>query len=95
MPSQWMTFRKRRIVEILGGIAAHPEPFHDGARAVVGRGCERHDVRERESAKPVAERQQRRSWLRDPISDNMQMSDKHGAATAGDVIFLKSDGTDR
>ena len=44
MPSEWMTFWKRRIVEILSRIAAHPKPFHDRSRAVVRRRCERYDV---------------------------------------------------
>src|ERR1700704_2004163 len=52
-----MTFRKRRIVEILSGIAAHPKPFHDGSRTVVRRRREGYDVGERESPKGVTERQ--------------------------------------
>jgi hypothetical protein len=52
-----MTFRQRRIVEILSRIAAHPKPFHDRSRAMVRRRCVRYDFRERENPKPVAERQ--------------------------------------
>jgi hypothetical protein len=54
MRSEWMTFRQRRIVEIVCRIAAHPEPFHDGSRAVVRRRCVRYDFWERDSPKPVA-----------------------------------------
>src|SRR5258708_1894777 len=54
MPSEGMAFRQRRMVEILGWIAAHPKPFHDGARALVRRRGERHDLRDRGSPKPVA-----------------------------------------
>src|ERR1044072_320557 len=60
MPAQRMTVRQRRIVEIVDRIAAHPEPFHDGARAVVRRGCERYDLGEREGPEAVVERQSRR-----------------------------------
>ena len=52
-----MTLRQRGIVEILSRIAAHPEPFHYGARTDVRRGCVSDDFRERESPKPVAKRQ--------------------------------------
>jgi hypothetical protein len=56
MLSEWMTFRQRRMLEIISGIAAHPKPFHDCSRAVVRRSRERYDFRERESPKPVAKR---------------------------------------
>jgi hypothetical protein len=57
MTSERMTFRQRRMVEILSRIAAHPKPFHDCSRAVVRRRCERYDCWERESPKPVVKRQ--------------------------------------
>jgi len=57
MPSERMTFWQRRMVEIFSRIAVHPKPFHDCSRAVVGRRCERYDLRERERPKPVAQRQ--------------------------------------
>jgi hypothetical protein len=56
VPSEWITFWKRRIVEIVSRMAAHPKPFHDCSRAVVRRRCERYDFWERESPKPVVKR---------------------------------------
>src|ERR1700754_156475 len=57
MPSQRMTFRKRRVVEILRRIATHAEPFHDCARATVGRGWEGYDFGEPKRAEPLTKRQ--------------------------------------
>jgi hypothetical protein len=28
MPSEWLTFRQRRMIEIVSGVAAHPMPFY-------------------------------------------------------------------
>ena len=57
MPSEGVAFRQPGIVEIVSWIAAHPKPFHDRSRALVGRRCERNDFREGERPKPAAKRQ--------------------------------------
>src|ERR1700682_3257523 len=85
MRSEWMTFRHRRIVEIVSRIAAHPKPFHDCSRAEVRRRCVRYDVRERESAKPVAERQsgRLRCITASPMLEGQTPADFHTGREVG------------
>ena len=57
MRSEWMTFRQRRVAEIVCRIAAHPKPFHDGSRTAIRRRGIRYDLLKRGSLKSVAKRQ--------------------------------------
>src|SRR4051812_30909901 len=57
MRPQRVAFRQRWIVEVVGGVAAHAQPFHDRARAVVCRGRKGNDLRKRNDVEPVTQRE--------------------------------------
>ena len=55
-----MVGRQAGVEEIAGGIVAHAEPFHDGARPAVAAGREGDDLGAPERAEAVGERAPRR-----------------------------------
>lgn len=63
----------------------HPQPLHDRPRSVVRRRCERDDIRERESAEPVAKRQagRFRCITLSPMLEGQAPADLHAGRERG------------
>src|SRR5215472_2328445 len=59
MRPQRVTCGQRGIIEVIGRITVHAEPFHDASRAVVHRRRKGHDFGQCERAEPVGKRQLR------------------------------------
>ena len=56
MPAKRMSVGHVRMVEVVGGVVGHAEPFHDAARRMIVRHRERHDFVEPQRFEPERER---------------------------------------